>query len=176
MNYSVLSDEELMEMYQAGTEEALQVLYRRHSDKVYGFLRSKVWNDERAAELFQETFLKLHRSKHLYNKSLPALPWIFSITRSVLIDGLRIDKKAKRDGEYQHEPAAQLEQRALSEVTELFSRLPEKQRQAVEMRFIDEKTFEEIASRLETTSQNARKLVSRAIAKLKTVAGRETKP
>ena len=172
MNFSVLSDEELMEMYQAGTEEALYVLYRRHSDKVYGFLRSRVWNDERAAELFQETFLKLHRSKHLYNKSLPALPWIFSITRSVLMDGLRADKKARRDSEFQNELATYNEEHSLNEVTDLFSRLPEKQRQAVEMRFVDEKTFEEIASSLETTSQNARKIVSRAIARLKTIASR----
>lgn len=172
MNISALSDEELMEMYQAGTEEALQALYRRHSDKVYGFLRSRVWNDERASELFQETFLKLHRSKHQYNKSLPALPWIFSITRSVLIDGLRADKKAKRDSEYQNEHPTEVQQLSSTEVTDLLSRLPENQKRAVEMRFVDEKTFEEIASSLETTSQNARKIVSRAIAKLKTIASR----
>jgi RNA polymerase sigma-70 factor (ECF subfamily) len=165
MNLSALSDEELMVMYQSGSEEAFQTLYRRHSEKIYGFLRSKVWNEERASELFQETFLKVHRSKQLYNKSHPALPWIFSITKSVLVDGLRVDKKAKRDTEYQTEELD--ETRSVVEVTSLISRLTENQRQAIEMRYVDEKTFEEIAASLETTSENARKIVSRAVTKLK---------
>ena len=36
-----------------------------------------------------ETFLKLHRSKNLYNKSLPFSPWLFSISRSVFLDFLK---------------------------------------------------------------------------------------
>jgi len=76
-NMEAFSDEELMVMYQTGSEEAFDSLYRRHSEKIYGFLRRRVWNDERAAELYQEVFLKMHRSKQLYNKSLPALPWMF---------------------------------------------------------------------------------------------------
>ena len=97
MRRNDLSDEELMIMYQSGSEEAFQTLYRRHSDKIYGFIRRRVWNSERTAEIYQEVFLKMHRSKHLYNKLLPALPWIFSVARSVLVDGLREDKKASRD-------------------------------------------------------------------------------
>jgi RNA polymerase sigma-70 factor (ECF subfamily) len=172
MNLEALSDEELMVMYQTGSEEAFQTLYRRHSEKIYGFLRSRIWNDERAAELFQEVFLKMHKSKHLYNQSLPALPWIFSVTKSVLVDGLRADKKAKRDAEHTSETTANDEQQPVAEVTSLLSRLPESQRKAVELRYVDEKTFEEIAATLDTTSQNARKIVSRAVAKLKAFAAK----
>ncbi len=170
MKLEALSDEELMVMYQAGSEEAFQTLYRRHSEKIYGFLRGRVWNDERAAELYQEAFLKVHRSKHLYNKSLPALPWIFSITKSVLIDGLRVDQRARRDAENSSAGGSSEEQRSFGEVASLMSRLPEGQRKAVELRYIDEKTFEEIAASLETSSENARKIVSRAVAKLKSFA------
>ena len=163
----MLSDEELMVLYQSGSEEAFQKLYRRHSEKIYGFLRRRVWNDERAAELYQDTFLKMHRSKHLYNKFLPALPWIFSITKSVLVDGLRADRRTKRDAEYSSEVGAAEGQRSIADVTDLMSRLPESQRKAIELRYVDEKTFEEIATSLETSSENARKIVSRAVARLK---------
>lgn len=172
MNLNALSDEELMVMYQSGSEEAFQTLYRRHSEKIYGFLRGRVWNDERAAELYQETFLKMHRSKHLYSKPLPVLPWIFSITRSVLVDGLRSDQRAKRDTEYSSDAGPMESERSIAEVTNLMSRLPKNQRKAVELRYIDEKTFEEIAASLETSSENARKIVSRAVAKLKSFAAR----
>lgn len=167
MKLEALFDEELMMMYQTGSEEAFQTLYRRHSKKIYGFLRGRVWNDERAAELYQETFLKMHRSRHLYNRSLPALPWIFSITKSVLVDGLRSDKKAKRDSEYSQESSSSEVKPSVAEVSDLLARLPDSQRKAVELRYVDEKTFEEIAATLDTTSQNARKIVSRAVAKLK---------
>lgn len=167
-----LSDEELMVMYQSGSEEAFQTLYRRHSEKIYGFLRGRVWNDERAAELYQETFLKMHRSKHLYNKSLPALPWIFSITKSVLVDGLRVDQRAKRDAEYSADIGATEDQGSIGDVMSLMNQLPKSQRRAIELRYIDEKTFEEIASSLETSSENARKIVSRAVAKLKSIAAK----
>jgi RNA polymerase sigma-70 factor (ECF subfamily) len=175
MNLNNLSDEELMVMYQSGAEDAFQILYRRHSEKIYGFLRGRVWNNERAAELFQDAFLKMHRSKHLYNKSLPALPWIFSVTRSVLIDGLRADKRAKRDAEFVCEESDTAPM-TTPEIAGLLSRLPENQRHAVELRFVDEKTFEEVAETLNTTSQNARKIISRAVSKLKGFASEGEKP
>ncbi len=169
MNLNDLSDEKLMTKYQSGADDAFQILYRRHSDKIYSFLRGRVWNDERAAELFQETFLKMHRSKHLYNKSLPALPWIFSVTRSVLMDGLRSDKRAKRDADFVTDEVGNAPNEMPS-VASLISRLPENQRKAIELRYVDKKTFEEVAVSLETSSQNARKIISRAIAKLKAFA------
>lgn len=174
MKLDHLSDEELMVMYQNGSEEAFQTLYRRHAEKIYGFLRRRVWNEERAAEVYQDVFLKMHRSKQLYNKSLPALPWIFSIAKSVLVDGYRADKKAKRDLEFTVEPPLELSESAIGrtvvEVADLYAQLPDSQRKAIELRYVDEKTFEEIAAALNTTSINARKIVSRAVAKLKSFA------
>lgn len=127
---------------------------------------------ERTDELYQEVFLKMHRSKQLYNKSLPVLPWIFSITKSVLVDGLRVDQKVKRDSEYSEQFFTEELENSEAEVKELISQLPKNQRRVIEMRYIDEKTFEEIASTLDTTSQNARQIVSRTLAKLKSIAAK----
>jgi RNA polymerase sigma-70 factor (ECF subfamily) len=171
MGLNDLSDEELMVMYQSGAEDAFQVLYRRHAEKIFGFLRGKVWNEEKASEFFQDVFLKMHRSKHLYNRSLPALPWIFSITKSVLNDGLRLEQKFARDEEVSTNNAdIDTERHHISEVTDLLTRLPADQRRAVQLRYIDEKTFEEIATALSTSSGNVRKIISRAVMKLKAAA------
>lgn len=171
MSLRDLADEELMVMYQNGSEEAFQAIYQRHAERIYGFLRRRVWNEERAAELFQEVFLKLHRSKRLYNRSLPALPWIFSITRSVLVDGLRVDTRVARGKEESGPPpAVELPASAGGELTELLGRLPESQRRALELRYVDERTFEEIAANLKTSAPNARKIISRAVARLKSIA------
>ena len=45
--------------------------------------------------------------------------------------------------------------------------LPAAQRQAIEMRYLEDLSFDEIATRLETSSANSRKLISRALQKLR---------
>lgn len=174
MKLTELSDEELMVMYQAGSNDAFKVLYARHSQKIYGYLRGRVWNDALAAELYQDAFLKLHKSKHLYNKTLPALPWIFSVTKSVLIDGLRKEKRANRDKEDTVIETSLTEiAPAFGNAADLLAQLPANQRKVMELRYIDEKTFEEIATLIDTSAENVRKIVSRAIAKLKSFATKE---
>ena len=80
------TDEELMVLYQNGSEAAFQILYDRHSSKIFGFISSRISNKETANEIFQDVFIKIHKSKQLYNKSLPLLPWIFTITRNAVFD------------------------------------------------------------------------------------------
>lgn len=72
-------DEKLMELYQNGSDLAFNEIYSRYAGRIYSFFYKKGTNTSASQDLTQETFLKLHRSKSLYNKSLPFLPWLFSI-------------------------------------------------------------------------------------------------
>lgn len=164
------SDEELMARYQLGSEQAFAELYKRHGPRVLGYLKKRVADVERAAELFQEVFVKMHKSKHLYNSSLPFLPWLFSISRSVHLDSLRSNKRKLAE-----ELSIDLDQFANeeqigSELKDLDSHLallPPAQRAAVQLRYVDDKTFDEIASILSTSPMNARKLISRGVTRLR---------
>jgi DNA-directed RNA polymerase specialized sigma24 family protein len=161
------TDEELMAKYQEGSEEAFKVLYTRHSGKIYGYLKSRIRSEQEVTDLFQETFVKIHRSKHLYNRSLPVLPWLFSITHSVMIDGTRKTYKKNEvyDFDFNQFPAA-VPAASLGLPSEISS-LPENQQTAMQMRYVDEKTFEEIAESLKTSPANVRQLISRGIKNLK---------
>ena len=170
MSLEILTDEELMLMYQTGTEKAFQVLYARHSSKVYGFLKRRLATEEKVTDVYQEVFLKIHRSKHLYNKSLPALPWIFTITKSVLLDAFKKDKNFKyADGfDFDKIEVDPSDKNDFFEGTALaVSNLPDAQRTAVQMRYIENKTFDEIAESLKTSPANVRQIVSRGIKRLK---------
>ncbi|MEK6579254.1 MAG: sigma factor, partial [Bdellovibrionota bacterium] len=79
------SDEELMTLYQTGSLAAFDVLFNRHSGRVLAFLRKKVLS-ETAQDLTQEVFEKLHRSRAKYNPRYPFLPWLFTVSRNVLLD------------------------------------------------------------------------------------------
>lgn len=168
------SDEELMALYQQGSEEAFQVLYSRHSGKVLGYLRARSKSELEATDLFQEVFVKIHKSKHLYNSSWPVLPWIFSVTHSVLIDGVRKTARKKEIFDFDFDQLATVENQdsgSLASVTPLIGALPENQQVALKMRYLEEKTFDEIAEKLKTSPTNVRQIISRGLKRLKDIVG-----
>ena len=163
------TDEQLMQLYQNGDSNAFNELFKRHSGKVYGFLLKRTHKAEIASDLSQEVFVKLHKSKHLYNSSLPVLPWIFSVTNSVLLDFVKKRSEAvTTDGAIEQlaDSLATVEPTPL-EIDPYLNRLPDQQREAIRMRYIDEKSFEAISAALETSPDNVRKIVSRGIKNLK---------
>lgn len=161
------TDEELMMLYKNGSTRAFDVIYLRYSSRVMSYLRKRCRSERSVEDLIQEVFLKLHRSRDQYNQMLPLAPWVFSITRSVFLDSVK--KKNLEDSLSPEEldgfqaPVVEIDNGS----TDLLASLPPQQRQAVNLRVFDEATFEEIASRLSTSPDNARQLFSRGIRKLK---------
>jgi len=172
------TDEELMVLYQNGTERAFQLLYERHSSKVFGFICARIRNREKAHDLFQEVFVKIHKAKHLYNKSFPVLPWIFTITKNTIIDDARKVQQATSTENMDAFTAAEVlvVGPSLNQVAPLLNELPAAQRQAIELRYYEDRTFEEIAKTLKTSPLNVRQQVSRGIKQIKTLIGEGEKP
>lgn len=174
-----MTDEQLMEMYQNGSEKAFSILYDRHSSKIFGFLKKRVQKEEKVTDIYQEVFVKIHKSKHLYNKSFPLLPWIFTITRTVMLDELKKDKNINLaiDIDLDSLPSSPTDfslvndNKTLGEAAASVQRLPEAQKLAIQMRYVDDKTFEEIALSLQTTPVNVRQLISRGVKRLKELLG-----
>lgn len=167
-----LSDEELMIAYQLGDAHAFTVLYERHSGRALRYLVSKTRNRALAEDVFQASFLKLHRMRSRYSADYPFLPWLFTICRSELVDALR--KRARTPENYtEHLPEfISGSPEGNFDTVEAMKSLPENQKQALELRFEKDFSFEEIAERLETSPGNARKLVSRAIQFLRGAYGK----
>lgn len=166
-------DEKLMELYQNGSDLAFNEIYGRYAGRIYSFFYKKAASVSTSQDLTQETFLKLHRSKNLYNKSLPFAPWLFSISRSVFLDFLK--KQTKEDSTSPEDILKMADQgagslnipNATSVDMNLLNVLPATHEKVVSMRIFDEATFDEIANRLDTTPDNARQIFSRAIRKLR---------
>ena len=169
---SETTDEQLMELYKNGSMEAFEELYGRHKAKVYGYLSKRVRSRFDRDEIQQNVFLKLHRSRHRYNNSFPFLPWLFTICRSVMIDFIR-SKEAKEgnlvqdDGIIDTLSAAEKEAPGIDGMAPAMAKLNKDQREAIRMRYGEDFSFEEIAKRLDTSVPNARKVLSRAVKKLR---------
>lgn len=169
-NLQGMSDEDLMDCYVKNDSMAFEILYRRYSSQVVGYLIGKTRSQKSAQDLAQDVFLKLHRSRHQYNKMLPFAPWLFSITRSVFLDSV---KKRNLEDLTQHENFDNLPAPGLANASAPvdLNILSEPQKTAVSLRIYDEATFEEIAQRLSTTPENARQIFSRGVRALKSAFG-----
>lgn len=162
-----MSDEDLMARYVKDNQMAFEILYHRHAGPVLGYLSKKSQSAKLAQDLAQEVFLKLHRSRHLYNSMLPFSPWLFSITRSVFLD---FAKKKSLENPTSQEEFDKMSVPTQAEIEPIdLSILPATQKQVVALRVYDEATFDEIAEKLSTTPENARQIFSRAIKSLKSI-------
>lgn len=82
-------DAELMERYARGDGEAFDALFRRYDRRAFGFLLRRTRCPERAADLHQELFLRIHRFRDRFDPTQSFSPWFFEVARNVWKDDLR---------------------------------------------------------------------------------------
>lgn len=171
-NLHNLSDEKLMLLYQDGDIQAFNLLYERHKNRVYSYLNKRVQGQDAREEIFQNCFLKLHRFRKNYDPKHIFLKWLYTITRSEMLDYLKKKQlktvpfleQMKEAGD---EFSPNIDELNLSSVSEV-------ERHAIKLRFYSGQDYKEIAEALNISEPNARKIISRGIKKLKkTLLGKE---
>ena len=164
------TDEELMARYANGDSNAFDELFKRYEGKIYGFLRLKVKDATKQKDVFQDTFLRLHKYRSRYSPKLAFKPWLFTLCYSSVIDAARRDSRSNEVFEEEQTIAVDSSMTAsenLVQLNEIMRRLPAREQRALSLRFIQGFSFEEIAAKLTTTSVNVRKITSRAIGQLR---------
>lgn len=84
-----LTDEKLMTMYAGGKAFAFRELFSRYEKRIYNFFLRRLGDPDRAADLFQETFLRLHRNRHRFDSRYPFAAWFYAIANNLVRDELR---------------------------------------------------------------------------------------
>lgn len=74
-----LSNEDLMEHFQAGYEEAFNILVHRFKDRLHNFLYRYTHDHQDCEDLVQETFLRVYRSRHSYERIAKFSTWMYTI-------------------------------------------------------------------------------------------------
>lgn len=170
-NLRLVTDEELMVLYQSGEANAFEILYERHSARVYGFFLKKLRDRSLVGDVHQAAFMKLHQARRQYDPSLPFAPWLFTICRSSFYDFLKARRRSTENEIWDpasYENATVLEKENKPDLPSLEG-LPISQQEALNLRYLEDLSFEEIAQRLETSPTNVRQLVSRALRRLKSL-------
>ncbi|MBC8235133.1 sigma-70 family RNA polymerase sigma factor [bacterium] len=152
------SDEELMAQYQNGDMNAFNLLYMRYEKRIYNYFLKRLTNPERSAELFQDTFLKLHQYRDRFDPKLSFRAWLFTIASNIAKSEFKRAEKTKNlfdNGEVDYDiiedthvenPGSSLESKELSDkIKESLKFLPESQREVIILSKYEELSYAQIA-------------------------------
>lgn len=82
-------DEALMARYVDGDAAAFDEIFRRYEPRAYAFFLRRTGSPERAQDLYQDLFLRIHRARDRYDVARPFAPWLFQIAHRLLVDDAR---------------------------------------------------------------------------------------
>jgi RNA polymerase sigma factor (sigma-70 family) len=175
-SYADASDDVLLALTPSDPE-AFGAFYRRHEDAVLRYMVARVRDGELAADLAAETFAAALLSAPRFRpRPEPAAAWLFGIARNVLRSSLerrRVDDRARRRLGM---PPLALSDEDVSGIEALLADysarqmlegLPADQAGAIQARFLDDDSYEDIARRLRCSEAVVRKRVSRGLATLR---------
>ncbi|HTY96759.1 MAG TPA: RNA polymerase sigma factor [Solirubrobacteraceae bacterium] len=168
----------------AGDRRAFACFYRRHLPAVVGFLMRRSGDRELAGELAAEVFATALLAAGRYRAEFDtALPWLCGIARYKLSESQRRGRAEDRarcrlgipEGRLDDQDLLRVEELAGegTELLELLDRLPAVQREALWARVVQERGYDEIATTSGASEAAVRQRVSRALARLRRLAGQE---
>lgn len=153
-------DSDLIRNYIQGNESSLEILIKRHQQRLYSYIYSKVKDKFITEDIFQDTFIKVIRTLKLgnYNEEGKFLPWALRIAHNLIIDHFRKLKRMSTfkntddfdifslisDGNLDAEKKM-IQQQVLSDVSELIHELPKEQKEVLVMRIYKDMSFKEIS-------------------------------
>jgi RNA polymerase sigma-70 factor (ECF subfamily) len=172
------TDEILMARYADGDEEAFGELFGRYEPRAYGFFVRRTGSRERAQDLYQELFLRIHRARDRYDPNRPFTPWFFQIANRLLVDDHRRafrshevpleDREARSAREGSEAVVANREQLA-----QLLDELSPDERYVVLSAKVEGIGYPELAEHLGKSVDAVKKMASRALQRLRVNAEQE---
>lgn len=165
MSVRIQEDNELVQLYINGNEEALATLLQRHKRRIFSSIYVIVRDRALAEDLFQDTFFKVIQTlkRNQYSEEGKFLPWVLRIARNLIIDHFRKNKKLPTVPVYVTEDGEEVDVFATipssddgfknnneqiqfrKKVRGMVSQLPDEQKEVVIMRMYYDMSFKEIA-------------------------------
>lgn len=156
----------------------LEFLLARHGLELARHLRRLVRDDEAAADLLQDTFLRAHRALGRLGSGANARAWLYRIATNVALNYLRTRSRERRalerharETDVVRWPEGDGRRAELDLLWAKAARLPERQRLALTLRVVDELEYEEIAALMGSSVEAARANVYQATRRLKKEVG-----
>ncbi|MCW3115109.1 MAG: sigma-70 family polymerase sigma factor [Segetibacter sp.] len=155
------TDNQLVQSFQEGNNNALEVLVNRHKDKLFTSINILVKDKYLAEDLFQDVFIKIIDTlrNNRYNEEGKFLPWAMRIAHNLCVDHFRKVKRTpsittsddrdifevinvKEDGA----DKAMMKSQSHEKIRAILELLPEEQREVIVLRHYADLSFKEISA------------------------------
>lgn len=162
-NLSTSTDYELVELYENGNDNAFDELLQRHQSYVYSYILFLVKEEDKADDIFQETFTRaiIAIRSHKYQTTGKFSAWLIRIAHNLIIDTTRETESGKQITQEKFTPIilndirlsesgvekSIIEQQKADQIRKMLDYLPDVQREVILLRFYEDLSFKEIAEK-----------------------------
>jgi RNA polymerase sigma-70 factor, ECF subfamily len=173
------SDTALVAAVRAGDDAAFDAIHERYAGELLGYARQVLGGGHHdAEEVVQDAFMRALASLRASDRPMALRAWLYAIVRNRALDELRRPHLRHRaEGEPERLPLtdpraaddlceALLRRERLDHVVTAINGLPRRQRLALVMRELDDRSHDEVAARLGVSRGASKTLVHRAKANL----------
>ena len=166
-----VTDQELVNRFTRGDSSAIEILIKRHKNRVFTYIVLIVKNQQLAEDIFQDTFIKVIRSlrEGKYKDNGKFVSWVIRIAHNLTIDHFRKEKQINTFSNEDYETDIfnskklsdgtiedmLVENQIVKEVRLLIEELPEDQKQVILLRHYGGLSFKEIAEQTEVSINTA---------------------
>ena len=164
------SDEQLVALFRAGSDEAFRTLYERYRQRLFAYVRQMLAGHSRqdAEDVLQDVFVRAFGALRRDERDVNVRAWLYRVAHNRCIDHLRrpvpppsevfeMSRKPLLD------PVDEAQRREdLRRLVADVGRLPEQQRSALLMREIDGMSYADLAAALGVTIPAIKSLLVRA--------------
>ena len=168
-------DQKLVEKSLDGSERAFGILVKRYHALVFSVVRGIMGQRDEVEDVVQEVFIKIYRNLASYRGDAKLSTWIYRIARNEAINAL---SRSRPDLETLDESSGQVSseknpeecldrKRSKRFVEELLAPLDEQHRIAIELRYMGEKSYTEIAEIMDIPIGTVKTYIYRAKAAMK---------
>ena len=162
------SDERLVDLARAGNDRAFEAIVHRYRRPLLRHCR-RLLPAARAEDAVQQAFLNAYRALLADERAIDLRPWLYRIAHNASLNALRAGANLDApeslseeiDGVELPEQAFERRER-LAHVVAAVQALPPRQRDAVVLRELEGRSYEEIAAELQISDGAVRQLLNRA--------------
>ena len=173
------SDTELIKSVLAGNQADFKPLMERYQQKVFSYLYRFLYeNRDAAEEVTQSVFVKVYKNLGSVALHRPLQPWIFRIAHNEAANHLRTISRKKesklKDEQWDNIASADENQNMKQEeqtilIRKALDKLKTKYREVIVLHYFEEKSYQEIAEILNTSTNSVGTLLRRGRMKLQNI-------
>jgi RNA polymerase sigma factor (sigma-70 family) len=171
---STQSDERLVDLVRAGSEPAFETIVERYRRELMRYA-SRLLPPERAEDVVQQSFVNAYEAMHRDGAALKLRPWLYRIAHNTALNALR-DRGLRHDELDDQLDGVERPDQALERIQGLravliaVQALPDRQRDAILLRELEGRSYQEIALALGVSDGAVRQLLNRARNSLRAAA------